>query len=411
MTWLTSKIQAGDVDLLLKLGGGAKLKDYIQTVYRKARGADRGRVAAEIPQGAGQFDWEARKLVGMGLKLGGKKMFTSTGRAIYKGLNVFPGRLRGDPMGSWDGTIPPLEIRTYKYDALFVNERLFVARELSQLPTIAPVPDNVVFNNTVNLIQLRERFPLNGWVLSRPVMFAAATCLRSTIIEDLGCHWYPKSLSLLPMPAEVTEDLNQRLQAATVALVEKDDNLADRWRHVEALLSQAQGQSISRLIAAGSPLVEGFVLPLHALDDTLPDEIEITETGLRGDGGAFDLRIPNADLRAILWYMIDRKRKADDAEVPVSYIGNCLIPADPSSSADAISDAYGSSASAEFEDARAVIDRIAARALGISDEELAYISERLETDPFLSQIRPMWAHRGLHFQGYQEPSGDDRFAG
>ena len=189
MTWLTSKIQAGDVDLLLKLGGGAKLKDYIQTVYRKARGADRGRVAAEIPQGAGQFDWEARKLVGMGLKLGGKKMFTFTGRAIYKGLNVFPGRLRGDPMGSWDGTIPPLEIRTYKYDALFVNERLFVARELSQLPTIAPVPDNVAFNNTVNLIQLRERFPLNGWVLSRPVMFAAATCLRSTIIEDLGCHW------------------------------------------------------------------------------------------------------------------------------------------------------------------------------------------------------------------------------
>ena len=189
MTWLTSKIQAGDVDLLLKLGGGAKLKDYIQIVYRKARGADRGRVAADIPHGAGQFDWEARKLIGMGLKLGGKKMFTSTGRAIYKGLNVFPGRLRGDPMGSWDGTIPPLEIRTYKYDALFVNERLFVARELSQLPTIAPVPDNVAFNNTVNLIQLRERFPLNGWVLSRPVMFAAATCLRSTIIEDLGCHW------------------------------------------------------------------------------------------------------------------------------------------------------------------------------------------------------------------------------
>ena len=35
MNWLTSKVQAGDVDILLKLGAGAKLRDYIQTVYRK----------------------------------------------------------------------------------------------------------------------------------------------------------------------------------------------------------------------------------------------------------------------------------------------------------------------------------------------------------------------------------------
>jgi hypothetical protein len=47
------------------------------------------------------------------------------------------------------------------------------------------------------------------------------------------------------------------------------------------------------------------------------------------------------------------------------------------------------SAAAEFDHARAVIGRIAARAHVISEEELAYISERLETDPFLSRIHPM----------------------
>lgn len=410
MTWLTSKVQAGDVPILLKLGGGAKLNDYVQVVYRKARGVGRGQVAAEIPKGAGQFDWEARKLIGMGLKLGGKKMFTPTGRAVFKGLNVFPGRLRGDPMGSWDGTIPPLEIRTYKYDALFSNERLFVARELSQLPTIAPVPDNVVFNNTVNLIQLRERFPLNGWVLSRPVMFAAATCLRSTIIEDLGCHWYPKNLGLLPMPAEINETVTQELRLATEALIEKDDNLADRWRHVELLLSGTASQSISQLIAAGSSVVDGLVLPLHDADDTLPDEIVITDAGLTGDQGAFEMLVPNADLRAVLWYMIDRKRLADGSDVPVAYVGNCQVPTNLGPAASAIRDAYESSAAVEFEAARARIDQVASRRLGLSDEELAYICERFETDPFLSQIRPMWAHRGLHVQGYQDHSGGDRFA-
>ena len=36
MNWMTSKVQGGDVEILLKLGGGAKLRDYIQTVYRKS---------------------------------------------------------------------------------------------------------------------------------------------------------------------------------------------------------------------------------------------------------------------------------------------------------------------------------------------------------------------------------------
>ena len=409
MTWLTSKVQAGDVPILLKLGGGAKVNDYLQVVYRKARGTGRGQVAAEIPEGAGRFDWEPRKLIGMGLKLGGKKMFTPTGRAVFKGLNVFPGRLRGDPMGAWDETVPPLEIRTYKYSALFVNDRLFVARELSQLPTIAPVPENVVFNNTVNLIQLRERFALNGWVLSRPVMFAAATCLRSTIIEDLGCHWYPKNLGLLPMPTEITEALEIELRYATDTLVEKDDNLADRWRHVEILLAGTTNQSISQLIAAGSALVEGFSLPVHQMDDTLPDAIEITDMGLSGDKGAFEMMVPNADLRAILWYLIDRKRLADGADVPIAFIASCQVPSNVGPAASAIREAYQSSAAGEFEAARAAIDQIAARALGISDEELSYISERFESDPFLSQVRPMWAHRGLHVQGYQDHSGGDRF--
>mgnify|MGYP000072928856 CR=1 FL=1 len=408
MNWLTSKVQGGDVEILLKLGAGAKLRDYIQTAYRKVRGKDRGIVAAEIPTGAGQFEWQARKLIGKGMMPSGKKMFTPTGRAFYRGLNIFPGRLLGEPVGLWDGTVPPAEIRTYKYDALFATERLFVAREMSELPTIAPVPPDVVFNNKVNLIQLSVEFPLNGWVLSRPVMFVAATCLRSTIIEDLGCHWYPKTLGLLPMPAEVTDELRQKLQAATATLIEKDDNLADRWRHVEALLGGSTSQSVSELIASGSSLVDGFVLPVHEPDEALPDDIEMTETGLQGDGGAFQLTVPNADLRAVLWYMIDRKRLADDAEVPVAYVGACTVPANIPEVAAAIRAAHGSSAQGEFDAARDELDRLAAEALDLTAEQLAYICQRFKDDPFLSQIRPMWAHRGLHVQGFQDNSAEDR---
>jgi len=266
-----------------------------------------------------------------------------------------------------------------------------------------------VFNNTVNIFQLRKRFPLNGWVLSRPVMFVAATCLRSTIIEDLVCHWYFKSIGLLPMPIDASEELSAELSAATAALIEMDDNLADRWRHVEAVLAGSPTQSVNQLIASGSGVVNGFALPMHDVDETLPEEIEITEVGIQGVRESFELVVPNADLRAVVWYMLDRKRQADEVDVPVSFIGSCPIPIDIGPAASAIRDAYASSATDQFEEARANLDSLAARALGLSDEELAYICERFESDPFLSQIRPMWAHRGLHVQGYQDHSGGDRF--
>ena len=410
MTWLISKIQAGDVAILRKLGAGPRLRDCIDVAYRKRKGADAGAVRATLPSGAGPLDWEARPVVGRGMELGGRSVLSEQGQGVFKGLNVFPGRLRGEPLGYWDGTKPPKTQRAYQYQSVFDNQRLFVSREIAQLPTIAPVPEGVVFNNTVNIFQLKDRFPLNGWVLSRPVMFVAATCLRSTIIEDLVCHWYFKSLGLLPMPLVPSEQLSAECSEATSTLIEMDDNLADRWRHVEALLADVKTKSVSQLIAEGADVVAGFALPLHEADETLPVDLELTEQGLAGRREGFELTVPNADLRAVIWYMLDRKRQVDEADVPVSFVASCQVPTDLAAVASAIRDAYSSSATDQFEAARARLDVIAARALGISDEELAYICGRFASDPFLSQIRPMWAHRGLHVQGYQDHSGGDRFA-
>ena len=91
--------------------------------------------------------------------------------------------------------------------------------------------------------------------------------------------------------------------------------------------------------------------------------------------------VPNADLRAVLWYMIDRKRIADEAEVQVAYIGNCPVPANVVEVAAAIRAAHGSSALAEFDAARAALDRIAAEALGLTDEELEYIATSVSRGP------------------------------
>ncbi|MDM0002708.1 hypothetical protein QTI24_29190 [Variovorax sp. J22P240] len=409
MTWLTSKIQADDVPILEKIGRAARLKDQVEMLYRKKGGADKGLVLRELPHGAPAADWTPRPLFYMGLKLGSKAAFTETGKGVYKGLNIFPGGLKGEPMGQWDGVKAPQDLKIYRYSDFFAQDRLFASREIAQLPTIAPVPAGAVFNNTVILIQMRERFPLNGWVLARPVMFAAATCLRATIVEDLVCHWYPKNLNLIPMPLSPSAEDLMALETATEQLVHADENLADRWRQVEAELSSQPTMSISQLIANGALLVEGFALPPPATADTVLQDLLMNESGITAGNGSFVLAVPNADLRAVIWYQLDRKIN-DGEEVQPSSIGALKIPAEPAAVAAIIRDVHGSDAAEAFETARRTLDAIAARLLGLSDDDLAYIEQRFITDPFLSQVRPMWAHRGLHVQSYHDHSGGDRFA-
>jgi hypothetical protein len=406
MSWLTSKIQAGDVPILQKLAAAARLRDQVDWVYRKRRGSETV-VVRELPDGSNPNDWLRRPLFYMGLKLGSKAALTSTGASVFKGLNVFPGGLRGAPMGHWKKTSPTLDLKMYRYAEFLDHDRLFASREIAQLPTMAPVPDGAVFNNTVILIQMRRRFPLNGWVLSRPIMFAAATCLRATIVEDLVCHWYPKNLGLIPIPLDWSDNDVTLLDAATAAVIEADENLADRWRHVDATLSAAECQSLSQLIAAGSPLVEGFVLPTAMSDDFIADDVDMDATGLHA-GGTFRLEVPNPALRAVLWYQL-HQMLVDGQDVSSSDIHALKVPVDPQPVADLIAGVRESDVAAAFETTRLRLDDIAAKMLGLTDGDLGYLQERFITDPFLSQIRPMWAHRGLHMQSYHDHSGGDRF--
>ncbi len=406
MSWITSKLQAEDVPILLKLGEAGRLRDAVDWVYRKRRGT--AAIVQALPAGSDERDWQKRPLFYMGLKLGGRAALTPGGEyQVFKGLNVFPGGLRGEPIGQWSKTSPTLDLKIYRYLDFFDPDRLFVSREIAQLPTISPVPPGAAFNNTVILIQMRERFPLNGWVLARPVMFAAATCLRATIIEDLVCHWYPKNLGSLPIPTEMAPELLVSLQDATTKLVDADENLANQWRHVEAVVASANSVTLAQLIAAGSPLAEGLVLPI-ASDDVVPDDVRLDGTGLHGTD--FDFVVPHEDLRAVLWYLVHRIQQEKD-EVPVQVLHTLKVPDDPSRAAVLIRQVLTSDTADEFEQARQQLDLVAASALGLTDDELSYIQERFLSDPFLSQLQPMWSHRGIHVQGYHDHSGGDRFSG
>jgi hypothetical protein len=411
MTTFLSKLRAEDTPVLRKLATQSKLAHHVRVAYRRRQRGIELSISSEITPGTTELDWEKRALMAMGLKLGGKDAMTPTGRAILKGLNVFPSGLRGEPMGFWDGSTVPQSMGIYSYESLFEPGCLFVSRELAQLPTICRVPQDIVFNNTVILIHLKERFPLHGWVLSLPVMYMAALCLRATVIEDLGCHWYPKNLRLLPMPSGWTPNQLDDLERCSANLLKADDDLAAGSRAVNDLIEHAACQSVSQQIARGMPLTSGVILPTP--DEPLPEELQLGHGGLVDSQGNLVMHVPDSDLSEVLLYLFEKEVDGSEDEQTADVLANLKIPTDASvvaQAASAIRDLENDQAQLDFNAGRKALDEYAADLLTLTPNELDYIRERMSTDDFLKQLRPMWAHRGLHAQTYHDHSGGDRFA-
>jgi hypothetical protein len=406
---ILSKLQLNDQPVLAKLAGMAKLEDHVSIAFRRRRRGIQPNIASEILPGTQAHDWEPRRLMGKGLELGGPRVFTQTGRSVYKGLNVFPTGLAGEPMGHWDGTTDPQSPNLYTYESLFESSQLFVSRELAQLPTISRVPKDVVFTNTVILIHLSKRFPLHGWVLSAPVMYAAALMLRATIIEDLGCHWYPSNLAAIPMPTNWTEDQLVLLEKSVDDLLTADKGLANGLSVIQAKLTIAQF-SISQLIARGDPIVSNVVLPEYEAE--LPDSlVDDSNLGcLKDSENRIFIQVPNDSLRVVVRYLIQAIDPSDYENSQI--IGEIKVPNTQNELdvlAQDILDFESDQAQKDFDVARLNLDNTAGKMLGLSLEEVEFIRHRMANDEFLSKLRPMWAHRGLHVQGYTDHSGGGRF--
>lgn len=411
MTTFLSKLRAEDAPILRKLSAQSTLSDHVRIAYRRKKRGIEPMIVSEIPHGSSRLEWEDRRLIAMGLKLGGQAAMTAQGRAIYKGLNIFPGGLRGQPMGHWDGSTEPQSRNIFTYESLFEPGCLFVSRELAQLPTICRVPEDVVFNNTVILIHLKQQFPLHGWVLSLPVMYMAALCLRATIIEDLGCHWYPKNLRLLPLPTAWTPAQLETLEGLCASLLRADSDLASGSGAIDDLVEQAICQSVSHQIARGMPVVSGVVLPNPA--EPLPDVMKLGAGGLVDVQGNLVMQVPDEDLRVVLLYLFEKGSVSSEAEQTADSLANLKIPTDQaviSQTANAIRSLANNQAQLDFDAGRRALDEYASELLALTPADLDYIRERMSTDGFLSQLRPMWAHRGLHTQAYHDHSGGDRFS-
>jgi len=406
-----SKVSRADSRILSHLRDTARLGSIIKTCWRRNRAPLA--VVEELPSGVPQAEWRRELLAGLGVKLGGPRGLAPSGAPIWKGQNIFPGGVVGEPIagGFWDEQVSQVPRKGLMgYAALFDYSRLYAVRDISQLPTACPVPNGAAFQNSAVLIQLAEDFPLDRWLLSRVIQWYSARLLRSTIIEDLGAHWYKKSLVLIPIPRDRNSDLIAAIGEAGGDIIQADRDIADRHRHVTEILQSSGTATLRDLLVHGSPLAAGLDLGSFESGSVPIRGAREEDDAITGEDILLRLIVPSPELRQILLYHLHRVEetgtvqmtKAELLDLPVSPAEH-----DRERFLSEILRAEGGDAGERFEAALDRLDALAGAALGLTPAMIRFCRLAMKYDPVLSKMRPSLLQRGLRVQLYRPDAADE----
>jgi len=405
----TTKVTPLDVPVLRKIGRAPRLGSIAKTAHQKRTGKGIRPISCFRPT-ANTLEWDEVLLIGEGYKLGGKKALGDIGPIVFKAQNIFPGGVMGDPMGKLL-VGKEQSANLYRYESCFNKEYLFAVRQISQVPTACHVPDAVVFQNTAYLVQLKTSFPLHIWCMSRIIQFYAAKVMRGSIIEDLGAHWYKRQIALLPIPEEAdAPGLLDRLAITGERLIEADRDLANQYRHIDALLKASDRESIQNRFLEGDPRFAGVSLGTVSIDATPLAGVRESELEIVANDLLFRVSIPDDELRAYVLFELERQLEVDpDAVITRKDIADLKVPSDLAPICAEITNARSANRHGLFHQCLADLDRIVGLSLELSEDDIEFVLSSMVTDPFMKQVSILWEHRGLRVQPYSDHGDEDRY--
>ncbi len=414
---ILTKLASGDADALRSMRDLPRLGEFVRLVFVKRV---RSRIVEVLTEEPAQerYAYRAEMLFNYGVKLGGVAALARPGETdavdLYKGQNVFPQGLLGEPLGRWSPTAKRESTRyIYSYADQLSYKRTHAVREISQLPTAAPVREGQGFQNTAYVLELTNEFPLNAYLLSRLPQFYAARVLRSSIIEDLGCHWYKRTLTLLPVPPDHSLPRLQSLAEAGAKVLEADSDIANRYRAIDGLLAVGivGAPTLGGLIVNGDPIAAGADLNGASEDGVGVTAIVEAGDDLRSTDLFFSVRLPDPRLRAYVRFVLSRKLE-QEPEDPLSRadVLDIVVPTNLEDVAAAIASLSTDSLEQLYADALTTLDEVVAEQCGISPTLRDHMIAAMTTDPILAKMRPMIAQRGLRIQPYADHSDGERYA-
>ena len=414
---ILTKLAEGDAQALRAMRELPRLGEIVRLVFVKRQ---RGRIVEVLTTEPTheRYAYRPELLFNYGVKLGGADALASPGEMdaidLYKGQNVFPQGLLGEPLGRWSPTSGREDTRyIYSYADQLSYERTFAARQISQLPTAAPVLAGQGFQNTAYVLELESDFPLNGYLMSRLPQFYAARVLRSAIIEDLGATWYKRTLTLLPIPSNRSPSRMKTLKDAGDRVIEADSDIANRFRAIDALLAAGApgARTLASLLVDGEPLTTGIDLNGASEDGVAVAAVIEAGEDVRSTDLFFSARLPNERLRIYVHFVLGRKLAQEpDTLLSKADLLDMLIPTNLDAVTAAIASLSDDNLEQRHADALAALDAVVAEQCGIAPVLRDHMIAAMTTDPILSKMRPMTAQRGLRIQPYADHSGGDRYS-
>lgn len=413
---ILTKFADGDVEALSALSDLPRLGEIVRVLWVKRTRGKVAEVQDDKPTSE-VYAFRPELMFNYGVKLGGARAFSQLGDTdcidLYKGQNIFPQGLLGAPLGSWSLTAGRESTRyIYTYADHLSYKNTYAVREISQLPTAAPVQEGNGFQNTAYVVELIENFPLNSYLLSRVVQFYAARVLRSSVIEDLSCHWYKRTLPLLPIPPDLSVERLEALRVTGQAALDADSDIANLYREIDALIAKGrqEDRTVNRLIVGGDALVAG--IDLNGVSEKPVPVLHVQEVGdeIRTSALFFRLVVPNADLRTFIAFQLARHVEDNpNAELAREGVLAVAVPTNLDDVVAAIRSLTSDDLEARYMNALDALDRLVAEQCGICDSHRDHMISAMMSDPILSKMRPMLAQRGLRVQPYADHSEGGRY--
>jgi hypothetical protein len=424
---LLTKLRQGDASILKEMSALPRLISLIQTGYKHRK---KPKLRSIYPPPAHEaFNWHKVLIRGRGVEIGGKKPSDVGGLPILKGGDVFPDGVSGSPFGYWDGVSESISTpRFYYWGDCICRDRTYVIREISLAPTVAPHPTDTYLQNTVYIMQLAEKFPLNIYILSRIVRWYMVKTARASAIQKQFCHWFPRNLLRAPVPVVIGPEFVEKLEEAGAKLFTLDREIALGEATLSRFVDTESGES-SPLRHRSELITNGIITLPDPQDYPVPEaNWENVVAVYDGTSVEFQLPIPGGlitslpaktasgkpcritinDLRLRRWITWVANDNLVAGTLPSqSWARNLPIPADLDKVDELLDRVENGQAIKDLEICLNELDAIVAKEIGLSDDDRDYIINQMKTDSLLLKMQPAWRHTSGRRRVYTA-YGDER---
>ena len=358
---------------------------------------------------APQAGWEERRMVGRGVVFRRGKAQTPHGRNIFKGENIIAAELQGVPALASADFDKIDDIGLWRYADIHPPVGLAVA-QMAHCPNGTRFdPAHIAFTDTATVLFPRNQLsavPFDLLLMSNIYVWFYALAARMGVLDTARSHVYPTNLAFLPWR----------------------DELANRAAEIEAMRDDLIAACKRRLLATESIRESLESLGLSTLKQHIRNDEDARiifgenfddpnyETGVSSPSIAPTEHGWRVTLSADLFDWVECNRQGIAEGVALALfqkrgeaVGKSSILNTPIPVTDGERAKWAAVVAQYDEDALqrgmtatlTALDAIVGECLGLTPEDIDFIRQDLDTDPFLRGIRPRYPGTITRKQGFR----------